>query len=137
MIIDAKNMILGRLASFTAKKLLLGEKIDIVNCNDVIIVGKKKLILDRYKRKTSMGGPIKGPFFPLTPERFVKRTIRGMLPHKQYHGRIVFKRIKCYRDIPEALKNKEIIKLDKFNIYQTQNLNFLKVSDVCKYLKGK
>jgi len=137
MIIDAKNIILGRLASFAAKQALLGEKIDIINCNDVVIVGKKKLILERYKRKASMGTPIKGPFFSLTPERFVKRTIRGMLPHKQYHGRIVFKKIKCYKDIPEALKNKEITKLDKFNIYQTQNLNFLKVSDVCKYLKGK
>ncbi len=37
MIIDANNMILGRLASFAAKKALLGEKIDVINCEKAVI----------------------------------------------------------------------------------------------------
>lgn len=63
MIINAKNIILGRLASFAAKQSLLGEKIDIINCNDAIIIGRKKLILERYKTKISRVTPKKGPFF--------------------------------------------------------------------------
>ena len=137
MIINAKNLILGRLASFAAKKALLGEKIDIINCNDAIIIGRKKLLLEKYKNKISRVTPIKGPFFPKTPERLVKRTIRGMLPYKQYRGKEAFNNIKCYNDIPQNLKDKEITNLKKFDVYQTQNLNFLRVSEICKQLKGK
>ena len=38
-IIDGKNAILGRLASDTAKKLLSGETVEIINAKDVIITG--------------------------------------------------------------------------------------------------
>ena len=41
MIIDGNNLILGRLGSFVAKKALLGKKIDIINCKNIIITGKK------------------------------------------------------------------------------------------------
>ena len=38
-IIDGKNAILGRLASDTAKRLLSGETVEIINAKDVIITG--------------------------------------------------------------------------------------------------
>jgi len=39
MIVDASNMILGRMVSYVAKKALLGEKVDIVNCEKAVITG--------------------------------------------------------------------------------------------------
>ena len=127
MIINAKNLILGRLGAYIAKKSLLREEIKVVNCKDAVIVGKKEEIINRYKRKKERTTPVKGPFIPKTPDRFVKRTIRGMLPYKKERGRDALQRILCYSSIPESLKNKEISTIESFNVLQTDNVNFIKV----------
>ena len=41
-IIDGKNAVLGRLASFAAKEALRGEEIVILNCEQIIITGNKR-----------------------------------------------------------------------------------------------
>ena len=51
MIINAENMILGRLGAYVAKKSLLGEEVKIVNCKDAVIIGKKDVILRKYKQR--------------------------------------------------------------------------------------
>ena len=86
-VINAKNLILGRLASSVAKRALLGESIELVNCEQAVITGNKKWLIARYRQRRERGTPTQGPFFPRQPERFVKRTIRGMLPYKKELGR--------------------------------------------------
>ena len=49
MIIDATNLLVGRLATVVAKKALLGGKIDIVNAEKAIISGPKRLVINKYK----------------------------------------------------------------------------------------
>ena len=44
-VIDAKNLILGRMASIVAKRLLNGERIIIVNAEKAVISGKRLSIL--------------------------------------------------------------------------------------------
>ncbi len=137
MIINAQNLILGRLASFAAKKALLGEKIDIINCGNAVVIGSKKEVLDKYKRKSLKGTPKKGPFFQKNVERFVKRSIRGMLPYKKERGKTALKKIKCYVDIPQNLKDKEILHLEQFDVFKTHNLNFVRIDQICKFLGGR
>ena len=137
MIINAENLILGRFGTFVAKQALLGEEIKIVNCKNAVIIGRKKEILARYKEKQLRKTPRKGPFIPKTADRFVKRTIRGMLEYNKGRGKEAFKRIKCFKSVPESLQGKEIIKLDKFNVFKTRNINFIKVQEICTYLGGK
>src|SRR3989338_6431062 len=96
MIIDANNLVLGRLGSFVAKKALMGEKIDIVNCESSVITGDRHRIFADYKHRLDRGTPVKGPFFYKMPDRFVKRSIRGMLDHKKERGGKAFKNIKCH-----------------------------------------
>src|SRR4030042_6558254 len=97
MILDANNMILGRFASFAAKKALLGEKIDIINCEKAIITGDKKGVLHKYwYRARDMGGPRKGPFLSRMPDRFVRRIVKGMLPMNKTRGKEAYKRVMCY-----------------------------------------
>jgi len=105
IIIDANNATLGRLASYAAKQALLGKQVTIVNCNEVVVSGKSKSIISEYgvKRKRASSGP-HGPYFPKSPEKIVKRTIRGMLSYKQRRGKESLKRIKCYNDIPEDFR---------------------------------
>lgn len=114
IIIDAKDFSLGRIASLAVKQSLLGNAVIIVNCNEIIISGKKESILSKYQRLRSMkSSSLKGPNFPKSPERILKRTIRGMLPYKQERGRKALKRIKCYNDVPEEYKDKEKISFKK------------------------
>ena len=73
MIIDATNLIAGRLASVAAKKALLGEDVFIVNAEAALISGKKKFVAGKYDAQAKRGEPFHGPFLPKTPDRFLKR----------------------------------------------------------------
>ncbi len=108
MVIDATDTVLGRLASYAAKQSLLGKKIIIVNCNNAIVTGKRASILRNYRQRRQRGGSsLKGPHFPKSPERIMKRTIRGMLSYKQGRGYVAFKQIRCYNDTPPEYQSSE------------------------------
>ena len=114
-IIDGKNAVLGRLASYAAKQALLGEEVAVLNCNHVIITGKKTSIeRDFDESRSRVGSSQKGPKISRLPDRIVKRTIRGMLPHfRMGRGRIAWKKIKCYAGVPKEFENKEKITADE------------------------
>jgi len=107
--IDATDMILGRLASVVAKKLLNGESVYVVNSEKAVIVGRPKATLAEYKEKRARGDPYHGPFFPRTPERIFKRTVRGMVPHRTARGKEAFKRLRVFISIPSDLKGNEFM----------------------------
>jgi len=110
IIVDGTNSTMGRLASYSAKQVLIGKEVIILNANDVIISGDKKNILLKWKELVKKGGSSqKGPNISRTPERILKRVIRGMLSHKQSRGSEALKRVKCYNEIPEKYKDKEKI----------------------------
>ena len=134
MIIDAKDLIVGRLGTVVAKKALLGESIDIVNTEEAVMTGNKKEILERYHHKRERGQPRWGPFILRQEDRFVKRIIRGMLPYKQEKGDSAFKRIKCHIGVPEDLKEKKVETIKEAHIGKVPNLKYIKIKDICKEL---
>ena len=137
MIIDAKDLILGRMATVVAKKALLGEKVDIINCEKAILTGSKKDLIAKYEKRVRRGGPFHGPFIPKMPDRFVRRAIRGMLPYKQDKGRTAFKRVMCYISVPDVFKDKKMERISDADISKIKTLKYLTVGDICKVLKGK
>ena len=84
-----------------------------------------------------MGNVFKGPFFPREPSRFVKRTIRGMLPHKQEKGRNAFKNIKCYNGVPEKLQGQKTETLEKINAAKLKKINYLSIKELSEMLGHK
>ena len=107
-IINAEGQIMGRLASMAAKKALLGKKIEIVNCSEAVITGDKYGIIEKYLKLRKTGGSSqRGPYFPSSPEKILKRVIRGMLPYKKQKGREALKRIRCYNNVPEGYEAKK------------------------------
>lgn len=137
MIIDAKDAILGRLSSYVAKQVLLGNKVDIINCEECVVSGSKETILEEYIKRLHRKAPGKGPFFYRRPDMFVRRTIRGMLPFKRARGRDAFKNIKCHVGVPENLKNEKALKIDNANADRLQSVDYLKIKDICKPVGGK
>ena len=133
-IIDANGATLGRLSTATAKRLLKGEEIAVINSEKAIISGKKVAIKNRYKQKREVGTYRKGPFFPRMPDQIVKRTIRGMIPYQTPHGRTAFKRLKCYIDIPKEFEGK---KLETIKDAEKQPVDFMTIEELSRSLGAK
>ncbi|MFP4656137.1 MAG: 50S ribosomal protein L13 [Candidatus Woesearchaeota archaeon] len=136
-IIDAENQILGRLATYVAKMLLLGESVVIVNSEKALITGPKSRILAKYKQDKERGIPLRGPYFPKRPEMILKRTIRGMLPYKQEKGASALKRLKCYVSLPEEFVGKEFYKFEDTDISNSTTEKTVDLYTVSKFLGAK
>ncbi len=108
IIIDAKGLILGRMASIIAKRLLQGESVIVLNAEKTALSGKRLQIVKEAKTFLEVGHPRKGPFHQRRPDRIVRRTIRGMLPRKKPKGKQAFKRLKVYLGAPLEFKDKKI-----------------------------
>lgn len=134
MIIDGTNLILGRLATYVAKKTLEGETVTIVNCEKVIITGSKTVLIQKFKDRIIRGHPYHGPFYPKMPDRIVRRTIRGMLPYKQERGCKAFGRVKCFIGVPEQFKTTKLQTLEGVSISKLKTLNFITVNDLSKFV---
>lgn len=107
-IINAEGLILGRMSSIIAKRLLKGEKIVVVNAEKAVISGKRKSKVAEAKEFLEVGYPGKGPFHYKRPDRILRRTVRGMLPYKQPKGKQAYKRLKVFIGLPDELKNVEM-----------------------------
>jgi large subunit ribosomal protein L13 len=103
-VINAEGLIIGRMASIIAKRLLNGEEILIVNAEKAVLSGRKKSKMTEAKQFLEVGYPERGPFHYRRPDRIVRRTIRGMIPYKQQKGKKAYKRLKVFIGMPNNLK---------------------------------
>jgi len=110
-IIDGKDAIMGRLASYAAKEALKGEDIVIVNTEQVVITGSRENIKREFEEtRTKVGSGQGGPKISRNPEKILKRAIRGMLPdHRKGRGKIALSKIKCYVGIPKEFQGQKKI----------------------------
>lgn len=106
--INADNLILGRMATVIAKRLLEGESIIILNSEKAVISGKRSSRVKEAKRKLEIGHPRKGPYFPRRPDRYVRRTIRGMLPRKKPKGKESYRRLQAFNGVPLKYKDQNM-----------------------------
>ena len=137
IVIDAKDSLLGRIATTAAKRALLGEQVIVVNAEQAFISGRKDQILQKYLAKLEIGQIRQGPYFYKNPERFVKRAIRGMLPHKKPRGREAYARIRCYEGIPAEFANEKIITIKEASIEKLPTLKRMSIKDLCHQVGGK
>jgi large subunit ribosomal protein L13 len=135
-IIDAKDMLLGRLASTAAKFALIGNQVVIINCEHAVVSGKRLTVIGNYLHKDSRGTWSHGPFFYTNPSKFVKRTIRGMVPHRQARGDDALKRIMCYNGVPEKFKDKAV-PVEGAHISKVRQTKHVKLADLCKSIGGR
>jgi large subunit ribosomal protein L13 len=118
-LINAEGLILGRMASKVAKKLLNGEEVIIVNAEKSVLSGKKKSKVAEAKEFLEVGAPMRGPFHSRRPDRILRKTIRGMLPFKQPKGKNAYKKLKVFMGVPDELRDQ---KMDTFTEAQAAKL---------------
>jgi large subunit ribosomal protein L13 len=111
-LIDGEGAVLGRLASTLASESLDGEKIVVVNTENVVVSGEKSDVVDDYRGKVERSVD-RGPFHPRRPEGVAKRAVRGMLPYKKQRGKDALSRVRFYVDVPEEYEDEEFDEPDK------------------------
>lgn len=137
-IYNCEGIILGRVASQIAKDVLLGEEVMVINCEKAVISGKKINTFRYQKQRRERGGyPLKSVRISRLPERFVRRTIRGMLPWKQSRGKEAFKRVKCFRGVPEEFARQGQIVLRESSLKKLPSLKYIAIGDLCRRLGGR
>jgi large subunit ribosomal protein L13 len=108
-LVNAEGLIVGRMCSKVAKRLLNGEEVIILNAEKAVFSGKKKSKVAEAKQFLEVGAPMRGPFHYRRPDRFLRKTVRGMLPFKQPKGKSAFKRLKVFMGVPLELKDRQMI----------------------------
>ena len=103
VVIDAKNHMLGRLASVLATAMLKGQKVVCVRTEEINISGslfRNYVIMSRWFRKRTRTNPTHGPFHHRAPGRLLVKAVRGMLPHKTPRGAAALERLKVFEGVP-------------------------------------
>ncbi|NMG82828.1 MAG: 50S ribosomal protein L13 [Methanosarcinales archaeon] len=137
IVIDASGLILGRLSSMTAKRLLEGETVSIVNAEKVIISGSATTTFNEYLQATQRGIKEQGPYYPKRPDMILKRTVRGMLPHKRRRGRNALSHLKVYVGEPVELKREARSKLEGTSMKRLSTIKHIGLDDLSRQLGGK
>jgi len=122
--VNADGLILGRMSSYVAKRLLNGEFIVILNAEKAVFSGKKKSKIAEAKEFLEVGAPERGPFHYRRPDRMVKKTLRGMLPYSQPKGKNAFKRLKVFMGVPLEFKDQELVTFKEASASKTKGPTF-------------
>jgi large subunit ribosomal protein L13 len=133
-IINADGLILGRMCSILATRLLAGEEIAVVNAEKAIISGTRKRVLQNYRHKRERGSRGWGPFFPRRPDHIVKRTVRGMVPYRRERGNDALKRLRVYVGMPKEFTGKEMETLEAASVKRLSTPQFVTLGAVSSFL---
>ncbi len=107
--VNAEGQIVGRVCSKVAKLLLNGEEVIILNAEKAVFSGKKKSKIAEAHKFLEVGAPMRGPFHYRRPDRFLRKTVRGMVPFKQPKGKNAYKRLKVFMGVPLEFKDRKMI----------------------------
>lgn len=136
-VIDAEGLILGRMASVVAKRLLEGERIEIVNAESAVVSGKRQQVIKARKEFLEVGGRSrKGPIHYRKPNAIVRRTIRGMLPHRKPRGRDAFHRLRVHIGVPRELDGVEAENIRDAHVERLKG-RYITVGEIAKNIGWK
>jgi large subunit ribosomal protein L13 len=129
VVVDARDCILGRVASQVAERALAGERVAVVNAERAVITGNEDDVMSVFRKRVEVGSD-RGPYYPRRPDRILKRSIRGMLPYKKPRGREAFENVRVYVGNPyEVAEVLEGTSLDRLS-----NIKFLTLGEVSEQL---
>ena len=134
LVVDARDCIMGRVASEVAQAALDGERVAVVNAERAVITGNEESTMETYRKRADLGSD-RGPYYPKRPDRIFKRSIRGMLPHKKPRGREAFENVRVYVGNPyEDDPDRESVVLDGTSLDRLSNIKFTTLGEISEEL---
>jgi large subunit ribosomal protein L13 len=139
ILLDAKNQILGRLASFVAKKALSGDTVIVLNAEKAVISGKRRSIVDEAKlrlKTRTLGTQEHAPVHQRRADLYLRRVVRGMLPWKKSKGRSAFHRVWVFVGVPEEYAKKTMTRVPGADAAKLTLSSYVTLKDLSKELRG-
>ena len=136
IVVDGTNLIAGRVCSNVAKLLRRGNRVSIVNCEKIMISGKKASIIGEYEdflKIHSIIHPQHGPFHPRRPDTIIKRMIRGMLPKEKPSKKTDLARLRTYIGVPKEVKGFEKIQFENSKITRLPS-RYTTMAELSRYI---
>ncbi|NHN58275.1 MULTISPECIES: 50S ribosomal protein L13 [Halorussus] len=130
VVVDARDCILGRVASKVAQRALDGERVAVINAEDAVITGSEEDVMSTYEKRAELGSD-SGPYYPKRPDMIFKRSIRGMVPYKKDRGREAFENVRVYVGNPFD-EDGEV--LEGTSLDRLSNIRFVQLGEVSENL---
>ncbi|MFC5367672.1 50S ribosomal protein L13 [Salinirubrum litoreum] len=130
VVVDARDCIMGRVASNVAQRALAGETVAVVNAEQAVITGSDEDVMGVYRKRADVGSD-SGPYYPKRPDRIFKRAIRGMVPYKETRGREAFENVRVYVGNPHDY-DAEV--LDETSLDRLSNIKFISLGEISENL---
>ncbi|OGS42985.1 MAG: 50S ribosomal protein L13 [Euryarchaeota archaeon RBG_13_57_23] len=138
IVINAEGLILGRLCTHVAKKIRNGDEVVILNAEKAVISGRREQLQQFYlhrRHRASSQSKAKGPKYPRTPDRILKRTVRGMIEYRKPWGKAAYRRLKVYIGVPKEFKD---VKAETIETAKKPHLDkYVLLGEITNYLGAK
>ncbi|MFC6864960.1 50S ribosomal protein L13 [Halomicroarcula sp. GCM10025817] len=130
VVVDARDCIMGRVASQVAETALDGQTVAVVNAERAVVTGSENQIKEKYKKRVDIGDD-NAYFYPKRPDGILKRSIRGMLPHKKPRGREAFENVRVYVGNPYDDEGEV---LEGTSLDRLSNIKFVTLAEISETL---
>lgn len=130
VVVDARDCVMGRVASAVAQRVLAGERVAIIHAEDAVITGRREDVFAKYKKRDELGSD-RGPAYPKRPDRIFKRAIRGMVPHKKQRGREALSNVRVYVGNPHDVDGEVV---EDTSIDRLSTTRFVTLGEVADHL---
>ncbi len=117
MVIDAKGLVAGRIATKVAKSLINGESVIVLNAQDAVMTGTRNSIIEKFKRRVDAAvksNPHYGPKYARIPDRMFRRMVRNMLPTTKRAKERLIKKLSVYNSVPAELAKEKAVTFEMF-----------------------
>ena len=136
VVIDARDKVLGRIASRAAKEALSGKSVAVVNAENAFITGSRRVVAKRYKTRLNLqekANPEHSPYWSRRPDMLVRRVIRGMLPYRKPSGKSAYRRLRVYSGMPKELENQKMLQIET-NGPKTMYVKYIYIKELSNQL---
>ena len=137
VVVNATNHIAGRLASNVAKLLLQGQRVTVVNCEKIMMSGKRETQIREYREFLEINSIINykhGPVHYRRPDTMMAKMIRQMLPFdRKPSGKTAYARLRTYIGAPNDTKPIEKIQFEKALITREAS-NYTSIAEICRVI---
>ncbi len=137
VLINADGLIVGRLSSIVAKRLLEGDEVLIINAEKAILSGAKAAIYREYQEAYVRGSKEHGPYYPKRPDAIIKRTVRGMLPYTTQRGKDSMARLRVFIGTPSELEGKKAESPEQASVNRLSSYRYMQLGELSKLLGAK
>jgi len=111
-VIDAKNLIYGRLASNVAEMIMAGDEVVVLNAEDLIITGERGFVFANFKHRIDVGevSRRKGPFNNRRADLLFKQCVWDMIPRYTTSGREAYRRLHVFVGTPKQFEGAQKVR---------------------------